>query len=199
MEHWDDLFPTLNVADQQTTKIERQIRNQRKCSAWYAARVGRVTVSQLHAVCHTIVDKPALSTISNVCYSECSNNNNNKKDVPATRWGNLHEDTARQQHTNMLQKEHVHLQVEKCGLVVNPDFPYMGSSPGGLVSFSCCGQQSGCLEIKCPFKHRQSSISEACKDKDFCLFSQDDSLPEDDSPILFTIAVSDLYFKYRLL
>ena len=75
----------------------------------------------------------------------------------------------------MLQKEHVHLQVEKCGLIVNPDFPYMGSSPDGLVSCSCCGQKSGCLEIKCPFKHRQSSISEACKDKDFCLFSQDDN------------------------
>ena len=50
------------------------------------------------------------------------------------------------------------------------------ASPDGLVSCSCCGQQSGCLKIKCPYKHRQSSISEACKDKDFCLFSQDDKV-----------------------
>ena len=56
-----------------------------------------------------------------------------------------------------------------CGFIVNPDFPYMGSSPDGLVSCSCC-QKSGCLEIKCPFKHRLGSISEACKDKEFCLF-----------------------------
>ena len=70
VEHCDDLFPKLNVTDQQTTKIERQTRNQTKCSVWYAARVGRVTASQLHAVCHTSVDKPALSTISNVCYTE---------------------------------------------------------------------------------------------------------------------------------
>ena len=170
VKHCADLFPKLNVTDQQATKIERQTRNQTKCSAWYAARVGRVTASQLHAVCHTSVDKPALNIISNVCYPERSQ----KTSVPATRWGNLHEDTARQQYTTMLQKEHVHLQVEKCGLTVNPDFPYMGSSPDGLVSCSCCGQKSGCLEIKCPFKHRQSSISEACKDKDFCLFAQDD-------------------------
>ena len=72
VEHCDVLFPRLNVTDLQTTKIERQTQNQTKCSAWYAARVGRVTVSQLHAVCHTSVDKPALSTISNVCYPECS-------------------------------------------------------------------------------------------------------------------------------
>ena len=110
-----------------------------------------------------------MSTISNVCYPERSQ----KTSVPATRWGNLHEDTARQQYTNMLQKEHVHLQVEKCGLIVNADFPYMGSSPDGLVSCSCCGQKSGCLEIKCSFKHRQSSMFEACKDRDFCLFSRD--------------------------
>ena len=51
----------------------------------------------------------------------------------------------------------------------------MGSSPDGLVSCSCCGQKSGCLEIKCPFKHRQGSVSEACKDKEFSLFSQDDN------------------------
>ena len=46
VEHCDDLFPKLNVTDQQATKIERQTRSQTKCSVWYAARVGRVTASQ---------------------------------------------------------------------------------------------------------------------------------------------------------
>ena len=82
VEHCDDLFPKLNVTDQQATKIERQTRNQPKCSAWYAARVGRVTASQLHAVCQTSVDKPALSTISNVCYPERSQKK--QTSVPAT-------------------------------------------------------------------------------------------------------------------
>lgn len=88
------------------------------------------------------------------------------------QWGSEHEETAREIYTEILRKEHLDFHVEKYGFIVNPDFPYKGSSPDGLISRSCCGQRSGCLEIKCPFKHRRSSMSDACKGKDFCLSSQ---------------------------
>ena len=40
------------------------------------------------------------------------------------------------------------------GLVVNTKHTHLGASPDGGVSCSCCG--TGLLEIKCPYKHRDS-------------------------------------------
>jgi len=56
--------------------------------------------------------------------------------------------------------------VRTCGLVVNPSFPWLGTSPDGLVedpSMKCFGL----LEIKCPYTHRFSTIEEACSDPSF--------------------------------
>ncbi|KAK7499783.1 hypothetical protein BaRGS_00008874 [Batillaria attramentaria] len=81
----------------------------------------------------------------------------------------LHEGTARRAYMKAAQQEHEGLTVEKSGLIVNPDFPFVGASPDGIVSCACCGARSVCLEIKCPFKHKSVTIREACSDKHFCL------------------------------
>lgn len=49
--------------------------------------------------------------------------------------------------------------------------PFLGASPDGIINCACCGR--GVLEIKCPFKHRNSSIDEAAMpDAAFCLNRQ---------------------------
>ena len=52
--------------------------------------------------------------------------------------------------------KHENFIVIQCGLILDPEFPFMGATPDGLVNCKCCG--SGVLEIKCPF---------SCKDKGF--------------------------------
>ncbi|EDO26314.1 predicted protein [Nematostella vectensis] len=42
-----------------------------------------------------------------------------------------------------------------------------GASPDGLVMCDCCG--IGLCEIKCPYKHRNTTIAESLNDKGFCL------------------------------
>lgn len=62
---------------------------------------------------------------------------------------------------------HRDMKVEHCGFIINPSFPEIGATPDALVHCACCGK--GCVEIKCPFKHQDHNILQACTDKEFCL------------------------------
>ena len=68
----------------------------------------------------------------------------------ATRWGCEHEEVARDKFIEEISKMHVNFKVSECGFFfINPDVPYLGASPDGLVWCDCCGE--GFLEINVPF------------------------------------------------
>uniref|UniRef100_A0AAZ1XLR1 YqaJ viral recombinase domain-containing protein n=1 Tax=Oreochromis aureus TaxID=47969 RepID=A0AAZ1XLR1_OREAU len=52
--------------------------------------------------------------------------------------------------------QHRELKVDKCGFIINPAFPELG-----------------CVEIKCPYKHRNNNLLQACEDDRFCLGLKD--------------------------
>lgn len=57
--------------------------------------------------------------------------------------------------------------MEACGLFIDPQRPWLAASPDGLVRD---GPDQWLLEVKCPFKHKDKRVEEACRqDKDFCL------------------------------
>ena len=62
---------------------------------------------------------------------------------------------------------HDSLAVSASRLVLNETWPFLGASPDGIVNGSCCGK--GLVEIKCPYKHRRSTITSAIDDLQFCL------------------------------
>ena len=57
-----------------------------------------------------------------------------------------------------MSKSHLNHSINLSGLILNPDFPYLGASPDGIVNCSCC--RVGCLEIKCPSKYRDNLIED---------------------------------------
>lgn len=59
---------------------------------------------------------------------------------------------------NMRKKKEKHhsFQVENSGFIINPQWPFVGTMPDGIISFSCCGR--GVLEIKCPYCHHGENI-----------------------------------------
>ena len=60
-------------------------------------------------------------------------------------------------------------------MYINPKWPFIGASPDGIVKCDCCAE--GVVEIKCPYKHRESTIEYAAvNDKQFCLTTQGDLL-----------------------
>ena len=46
---------------------------------------------------------------------------------------------------------HQDFTLRKAGLYISKEKPFLGASPDGIISCSCCGK--GALEIKCPFKY----------------------------------------------
>ena len=76
----------------------------------------------------------------------------------ATDWGNENENNVRHKYCEYMSKSHVNHSVNLSGLILNPDFPYLGASPDGIVNCPRCGV--GCLEIKFPSKYRYNLIED---------------------------------------
>lgn len=65
--------------------------------------------------------------------------------------------------------------VQDCGLFIDARRPWLAASPDGIVTDSRTGQWLLCLEVKCPFKHRNRRVEDACReDPAFCLQVQDE-------------------------
>ena len=81
---------------------------------------------------------------------------------PAVVHGNVHEQLALNKFEQMTSTK-----VRKCGLFVNPDFPYLAASPDGVIE-----SKNEIVEIKCPFNGRNKKIQEG---KDFSFLTVEDN------------------------
>lgn len=64
----------------------------------------------------------------------------------ATTWGNDHESVARNKYRTVMSATHENFLVSICGFFINVQYPFIGASPDGLVTCTCCGE--GICEIK---------------------------------------------------
>ena len=88
------------------------------------------------------------------------------------RWGCTHEKEAIEAYIVTTSKNHDNFQVQECGLYIDPEIPFLGASPDGIVSCKCCGE--GVLEVKCPFSIKDG-IPDTLPDK-FFMCKQDGKL-----------------------
>ena len=154
---------SIEVTDDMAQAVEKETRKQSKTSLWFKYRAGRVTASRMKAVCHTNVTNPAQSLVKSICYPEAFNFTSKQ-----TNWGCKHEKKVRDRYEKAVRLKHTNLQVAECGLFINPQWPFVGASPDGIITCNCCSK--GVLEIKCPFCHHDESIAAAStSDKNFCL------------------------------
>ncbi len=101
----------------------------------------RITASCFHRAAHTNTASPSISLIMSVCYPEKM-----KFKSASTCWGCEHEDIARTKYKSFSILAHHNFEVRKCGFFISSDFPFLGASPDGLVTCTCCGE--GICEIK---------------------------------------------------
>ena len=88
--------------------------------------------------------------------------------------------------------KHNDLSIADSGLVINPQWPFIGASPDGIVSCACCG--TGVLEIKCPNCHQGTDIrTPAIEDSGFCLKIVDGLLRLDHSHSYYYQVQSQLF------
>lgn len=82
--------------------------------------------------------------------------------------GNQHEDIARGAFLEQERTTHRNVQVFASCLLVDHANPFLAVSSDGIVICDCCPRRV--LEIKCPFKHRNNTLTAAAQeDNSFCL------------------------------
>lgn len=93
--------------------------------------------------------------------------------VVAIKWGRECEHIARNSYTEKIKNSYQDFKVSISGLVIHPDYPYLGASPDGVISCSCC--EPGLIEIKCPYKYRNESpiADNALSHPNYCLIKEE--------------------------
>jgi len=84
------------------------------------------------------------------------------------RWGNNNEEKAVAELQKLLMNENNHedFVIQEVGLVISESNFFLAASPDRLFSCNCHGL--GCIEVKCPFKHRNVTVDTAIlTDKSF--------------------------------
>jgi len=125
---------SIELTDDMAQAVEKETRKQSKTPLWFKYRAGRVTASCIKAVCHTDVTNPAQSLGGkSICYPEAFNFTSKQ-----TSWGCRHEKKARERYEKAVRLKHNNLQVAECGLFINPQWPFVGASPVGIITCDCC-------------------------------------------------------------
>lgn len=79
-------------------------------------------------------------------------------ETPAIKWGKTKEEVALNEYAEMMKINHPSFSARRSGLMLNPNYPTLGASPDAVIDCMCCGK--GLVEIKCPFKIRDTNPCE---------------------------------------
>lgn len=85
--------------------------------------------------------------------------------------------------------------VRECGLFIDARRSWLAASPDGIVTDGKDGPWLFCLEVKCPYKHRNSRVEDACRDDPaFCLYIQDQAQRRPGEPPVYRLKTSHSYY-----
>jgi YqaJ-like viral recombinase domain len=152
------------------TKMERfkicsMTMEQTRSSDWHAYRFGRITASNVGHLVGAIDRKSYPPSLF-----KRLDGGDDLSNIPAVKWGLEHELVAIRQFS----KSHDYWAVNAAGLLLDWS-GILGASPDALLEN---GGDEAILEVKCPYKHRDSSdlYATAREDTNFCLSPTNGSL-----------------------
>ncbi|CAG2197425.1 unnamed protein product [Mytilus edulis] len=137
----NDMVITMDTSKQ----LELSTRGQHININWINARSKLLTASVFGDVCKRITDKPDC-LIRRILNYDVSQQN---LKVKSLEWGRLKERVAVKEYQINHLKTCQNVTVENKGLLVNPNYPYLGASIDSFVSCQVCG--CGIVEMKCPY------------------------------------------------
>ena len=150
-------------------KVETETSEQTASEKWKAQRLGRITASVAHSVLHakqeTLVN-PDSYIVGNIM--QCSSFTSQ-----STEYGQRSESIAKQLYKD-LEKNHTEFRFKDSGLVIDTNHPFLGASPDGIASCTCCGHRL--IEIKCPFAFKDMTIEQICMQPGYHLQMKDGSV-----------------------
>ncbi|XP_061703411.1 uncharacterized protein LOC133515122 [Syngnathoides biaculeatus] len=154
---------SYKCTEDQIINLEIVTKDQAVSPIWYEHRKGRITGSKAH----DILVMKATSDPKNNIMKVMGYNSRDISKKAAVAWGTDNKARARHLYLKQAARSHFNFDSTTIGLLVCQIRPYMAVSCDGIVSCTCCGK--GCVEVKCPDKHRNSNIANASKDNLFCL------------------------------
>ncbi|XP_053930903.1 uncharacterized protein LOC128853081 [Cuculus canorus] len=155
--------------------VEKETRGQQSNPKWYEWRENRITASVAPRIANSKFANGKTDEVPQ-SYLKAVVSSSNKVQTPAMSWGVRNEKAAVRAYEQLKsQAVGKPVQVEDCGLFIHRDKEWIAASPDGIIKEASTGKALGLLEVKCPYKHRNRTVREACKDKDFCLQVDGDS------------------------
>ncbi|XP_054061963.1 protein capicua homolog [Rissa tridactyla] len=149
--------------------VEQETRGQRSNPKWYQWRENRITASVAPRIANSKFANGKTDEVPQ-SYLRAVVSSGPSVQTPAMSWGIRNEKAALQAYEQLKsQAVGKAVQVDDCGLFIHREKKWIAASPDGIIKEAATGKALGLVEVKCPYKHRNRTVREACKDKDFCL------------------------------
>lgn len=143
----------MKVTIDEQLEIEKRTRGQSTNNEWFKERRGRISASLAKQACGKGVS--AIKKIITLQKPKTTT-------VPSLKYGIDNESVAAQKYQQQMEKQGNDLLIDECGLFVSVANGQLAASPDRIVTETQSGNK-GCLEIKCLFKHRDVTPTEAVK------------------------------------
>lgn len=115
--------------------IEKSTKLQSESQDWFMYRSGRITASKAKDICSVRSFYSNISLLKSICYPLTKKLKN-----AAIEWGKIHEVDGKKAYIEKLKNDHINFSMTFSGLVINPNVPYLGASPDGIINCDCCGK-----------------------------------------------------------
>ncbi|KAL3056824.1 hypothetical protein OYC64_007324 [Pagothenia borchgrevinki] len=185
----------VRVDQQEVEEVEVLTRGQSTNPAWFAWRKNRITASIAHSIAHCgfVNGKSQTPPTS---YLAAVTGEAPRVQTRAMSWGvQMEAEAVRSYQAVKTVALGRGVSVLACGLFLDAQRPWLGASPDGIVTDSRTGQWLLCLEVKCPYKHKDRRVEDACRDDpNFCLKIQDEDRGRPGEAPLYVLKSSHSYF-----
>ena len=154
---------TVNIASKEKLKVKQQTKDQSQSKLWKEERKKRLTTSNFGCVMKRNQKLKMAPLVKNILYSDFHGNK-------FTRLGIEKEDITIKEYISYKKEQKDNVKVERMGLVIGEDFPFLAGSPDGKVTDQM--GNVGLIEIKNVLYNKPVSLTQAAKLKsisNFCL------------------------------
>ncbi|XP_041655490.1 uncharacterized protein LOC121517624 [Cheilinus undulatus] len=185
----------VGLDTQVVEQVEALTRGQRTNQDWFSWRKNRITASMAHSVAHSRFANRRSQTPPTSILTAITGESQGIQ-TRAMSWGIENESKAvRRYQVKKSAEVGCSVSVQDCGLFIHPQRAWLAASPDGIVTDSQTGRWLFCLEVKCPYKHRDRRVEDACReDPAFCLEIQDERGRQPDGPPTYHLKESHSYF-----
>ena len=159
------VLETFVISDEAMVHLEEQTRGHSSSTLWHQTRAGRITASNFGRVCKSTFFKT--KDVANIqsLLKELINPTHFSNPPAPMKWGIQCELTAAACYVELQHAQGNHgVQLKECGLFLHPLHKFLGATPDRLVTDLASFLSDGIIEIKCPWKFKDSTIIDACQD-----------------------------------